>query len=187
MVSLFCQYNIRLLLFIYSQNCTFSKAYDYLFGIPSFAQIVNLLHAWNTQEWPLIGRPNKVSGVPGMYVELKRAQFLKQDANISIADLFLDELANHPHASELLFDHVELCRGLKYDEYRVPPLVVQSFEDEVLEYLRTMFKRRWMDFVKEDEILAGGMVNDTSAEEDEINHPWIPPLVLLATSSGLRE
>lgn len=159
-----------------------SDAFDDLFSIPSFAQIVNLLQDWNTRELALIGRPGKTGGVAGMYVELKRSSFFREDANVSIADLFLDELASHPHASELLFDHVTLCQGLKYDEYRVPPLVVQSFEGSTLEYLRMQFKQRWQEFVAEDAILATSIVdaNDTSTvEEDEINHPWIPPLVLL--------
>ena len=156
--------------------------YDFLFGIPTFSDIVHLLHDWNTRELPLIGRPHKLGGVPGLYVELKRAEFLQQDANISIADLFIDELANHPRASDLLFDHVTLCDGLRYDEYRVPPLVVQSFESDVLEYLRTKFKARWMDFVEEDELLAHGVVNVTGELDDEIEHPWIPPLVLLVRS-----
>ncbi|KAL7482829.1 hypothetical protein ACHAW6_008487 [Cyclotella cf. meneghiniana] len=166
-----------------------SSSYDYMFGIPSFSQIVNLLYDWNTRELSLIGRPSKVSGVPGLYVELKRAKFLKDDANVSIADLFLDELANHPKASELLFDNATLCQTLKNDEYRVPPLVVQSFEGDTLKYLRTMFKQRWMDFVEDDAILAGSAVAafDTStAAEDEINHPWIPPMVLLVNSSYCR-
>jgi len=156
--------------------------YDYMFRIPSFSQIVVLLHDWNTRVLPLIGRPNKVGGVPGVYVELKRSGFLQEDANISIADLFIDELATHPLASDLLFDHVTLCDNLRYDEYRVPPLVVQSFESDVLEYLRDKFKERWIEFVEEDEILSSGVV-DTIGEDDEIDHPWIPPLVLLVDSN----
>ena len=42
-----------------------SAGYDYMFGIPSFSQIVDLLHDWTTRELPLIGRPGKVGGVPG--------------------------------------------------------------------------------------------------------------------------
>jgi len=157
--------------------------YDYMFGIPSFSEIVNLLHDWNTRELPLIGRPGKSGGVPGLYVELKRSQFFEEDATISMADLFLDELATHPKASELLFDHVTLCENLRYDEYRVPPLVVQAFEGDVLEYLRVRFKERWMDFVEEDAILSSGVVSGSLPEEnDEIDHPWIPPLVLLVRS-----
>ena len=157
--------------------------YDNLFKIPSFTQIVNLLHDWNTRVLPLIGRPNKVGGVTGMYVELKQSYYFEQqqyddtnNSSISLPDLFLDELANHPLASELLFDHVTLCDDLHYDEYRVPPLVVQAFEGQVLEYLRKKFKERWMDFVKEDAILEAGVVNmeeegnDEDDEIDEIDH-----------------
>jgi hypothetical protein len=106
-----------------------------------------------------------------MYVELKKSHYFQDDGNISLADLFLDELAQHPKASELLFDHVTLCEeGLRYDEYRVPPLVIQSFEGDVLESLRTKFKKRWMDFVEEDAILASGVVNATGDEDDEVDH-----------------
>ncbi|KAL7471795.1 hypothetical protein ACHAXS_012117 [Conticribra weissflogii] len=167
-----------------------SEYFDDLFGIPSFSQIVSLLHDWNTRELPLIGRPSeKTGGVPGLYVELKRSQFFQEDANISLAEMFLDELANHPKASELLFDHVTLCEGLRYDEYRVPPLVIQSFEGDILEYLRGRFKERWMDFVEEDALLSSlpssptwnddSTDNSTGVEDDEVDHPWIPPLVLL--------
>lgn len=153
--------------------------YDYLFGIPSFSQIVDLLHEWNTRELPLIGRPDKVGGVPGLYVELKLSQFFWKDANISMPDLFLDELAAHPRASELLFDHVTLCDNLGYTEYRVPPLVVQSFNGDDLIYLKNKFKERWEDFVKEDALLSSNVMNSSLEENDEIDHPWIPPLVLL--------
>ena len=146
------------------------SGYDFLFQVPSFTQIVNLLHDWNTRELPLIGRPSKTGGVTGLYVELKKSYYFEQDGNVSLADLFLDELAQHPKASDLLFDHVTLCDGLRYDEYRVPPLVLQSFEGEVLEYLRTKFKERWMDFVEEDAILASGVVNATGEEDDEVDH-----------------
>ncbi|KAL7538836.1 hypothetical protein ACHAWF_006224 [Thalassiosira exigua] len=154
-----------------------------MFGIPSFGNIVDLLYDWNTRELPLIGRPSKTGGVPGIFAELKHSQFFQEDGNISIADLFLDELASHPKASDLLFDHIKLCDNLKYDEYRVPPLVVHSFEADVLEYLRTKFKERWMDFVEEDEIFASGVVTNSTEEDDEIAHPWIPPLILLVKSS----
>jgi len=162
-----------------SESGSRTNVYDYMFGIPSFSQIVDLLHDWNTRELPLIGRPNKVGGVAGVYPELKRSQFFQEDANMSIADLFLDELATHPKSSELLFDHITLCDNLKHDEYRVPPLVVHSFEADVLEYLRGKFKERWMDFVEEDELLASGVVEELSEDNDEVDHPWIPPLVFL--------
>ena len=162
-----------------SETGSRTNVYDYMFKVPSFNQIVNLLHDWNTRELPLIGQPTKVGGVPGIFAELKRSQFFMEDANISIADLFIEELAQHPKASDLLFDHLTLCDGLKHDEYRVPPLVVHSFEADVLEYLRTTFKTRWMDFVKEDALLQSGVVNDPDEEDDEIDHPWIPPMVFL--------
>ena len=76
------------------------------------------------------------------------------------------------------------CENLRFDEYRVPPLVVQSFESDVLEYLRLSFKERWSDFVEEDALLSQGAVNTTTEEgDDKIDHPWIPPLVLLITPS----
>ena len=110
--------------------------------------------------------------VPGLYVEIKNAQFFMEDGSLDMSELFLDELATHPKASELLFDHVTLCDDLKHNEYRVPPLVVQSFEAEVLEKLRVGFKARWMEFVEEDELLSSGVVNATSESDDEIDHPW---------------
>jgi len=169
-----------------SESGTRYDGYDYMFGIPSFAQIVNLLHDWNTRELPLLGRPSKVGGVPGLYAELKLSSFFLADANISVADLFLDELATHPKASELLFDHVTLCDNLGYAEYRVPPLVVQSFNGDDLDYLRNKFKERWEDFVGEDALLLSGVVNSSLEENDEIDHPWIPPLVLLVSFNSCQ-
>ena len=160
--------------------------YDDLFKIPSFSQIVDMLHDWNSRELPLIGRPGKVGGVPGLYVEIKRAQYFMEDGSLDMAELFLNELATHPKSSELLFDHVTLCDDLKHNEYRVPPLVVQSFEADVLEKLRVGFKKRWMEFVEEDELLSNGVVNATSESDDEIDHPWCVRIFILDCSLQAR-
>lgn len=165
-----------------SESGSRTDRFDYAFGIPSIGQIVDLVHDWNTRELPLIGRPGKTGGVPGIFAELKHSHFFQEDANLTIADLFLDELARHPKASELLFDHITLCDNLKHDEYRVPPLVVHSFELDVLEYLRKRFKERWMEFVEEDALLSSGVVTNSTEEDDEVDHPWIPPLVFLANT-----
>ena len=162
------------------------EGYDGLFKIPSFSQIVDMLHDWNSRELPLIGRPGKVGGVPGLYVEIKRAQFFMDDGSLDMAELFLNELATHPKSSELLFDHVTLCDDLKHNEYRVPPLVVQSFEADVLEKLRVGFKKRWMEFVEEDELLSNGVVNATSESDDEIDHPWCVRIFILDCSLQAR-
>lgn len=170
--------------------------YDYLFPIPSFAQIIDLLHDWNTNEVPLIGRSSsrtkKTGGVPGLYVELKQSHYFQQDG-LDMTDLFLDELEIHPKARELLFDHVTLCdEGLKDDEYRVPPLVVQAFEGDVLLSIRNKFKERWTDFVQEDAILSAhvgvGSNGSSSLMEDKeqneiIDHREFFLLYLLFTSS----
>ena len=124
--------------------------YDYMSGIPYFSQIVNLLYDWNTREVLLIGRPNTVGQVPGLYTKFKLSQFFLADANVSIAGVCLDKLAARPKASELLFDHFSLCNDLGYVEYKVPPLVVKLFNEDYFVYLRDKFKERRDYFVEKN-------------------------------------
>jgi len=152
-----------------------NRAFDWYFSIPTFAEIIDLLHEWNTEIRPLIVEEgsHKIGTRPGLYVELKKPRQILKDSGIIMADLFLNELKAHPHGSHLFFgvrhdtNHTNAtdfgCE--KPDEYRVPPLVVECFETAVLESLRTSF-------------LNDGGENFNHAE---------PPLVYLINEKRCRE
>lgn len=134
-----------------------SRYFDDLFEVPTLAEIVDLLHDWNTNVRPYIGTDTqKIKGRAGLYVELKRPGFLRDDAGINIADLFIAEMKSNDKAREMFLEMRE-CANLKADEYQVPPLVLQCFDGETLTYLHEQFTT--------DEELAYGA--------------FLPPMVLL--------
>lgn len=137
-----------------------SRYFDGLFSIPSFQEILDLIVDWNTNVVPLITRKdeqqknntnttsssttkqqehygvgtNDIPRKSRLYVELKQANFLRNHLNISIADLFIQELNQHPQSKQYFFNASE-CQNRKYDEYIMPPLVIQCFDTDTLSYL----------------------------------------------------
>ena len=84
----------------------------------------------------------------GLYAELKDPEIYQKMTNQSMVDVFLQELQTFSQTHEM-----DSCKSLKFNEYRVPPLVVQSFDAKALQQVHE--KWNW---------------NTTTA----------PPLVLLA-------
>jgi len=152
-----------------------SRAFDWHFTIPTFTEIIDLLHQWNIEIRPLITKEGsrKIDSRPGLYVELKKPRQILEDSGMIMADLFLNELKAHPHGSHLFFGVPHDTNNTnatnfgceKPSEYRVPPLVVECFESAVLESLRMSF-------------LNDGGENFNHAE---------PPLVYLINKKRCRE
>ena len=116
-----------------------SRYFDGLFEVPTLVEIIDLLHEWNVNARPYVGLDRqKIKGRAGLYAELKKPAFLKQDAGIDVADLLLAELKGNPTAREMFLDMHE-CAHLKADEYQVPPLVLQCFDRDTLAYLHEKF------------------------------------------------
>mmetsp|Transcript_7264 Transcript_7264/g.9662 ORF Transcript_7264/g.9662 Transcript_7264/m.9662 type:complete len:578 (+) Transcript_7264:160-1893(+) len=151
-----------------------TKDFDDLFRIPSLSEIIDLLYDWKVNVRPRIGsnlNTSKTSGRPGLYAELKYPDLLQEDANISMADLFLKELKSHPKSNELFFDKTE-CESLKFDEYLVPPLVVQSFEIKALKTMRELF-----------ELQTAPPKNGVEVEAPIWSNGLLPPLIILVSET----
>jgi len=99
----------------------------------------------------------------GLYAELKDFPWLLEDANIDLLDLFFDHLTINETTSKLwnkaLLRHMCDTKLLKEHEYRLPPLVIQSFEAEVLR----KFTLRW------ENIAAAKGSNDNDNDNDNNN------------------
>ena len=114
-----------------------SPKMDYIFTIPTFVEILDLLHDWTNNVLPVIERSEikQRQNTPGVYVELKNPSWIYNDTHgeVKVEDILLNTITKYPFAKELLFDP-KSCND--DNEYSVPPLVLQCFEAETLEYLR---------------------------------------------------
>lgn len=135
-----------------------SRLFDWLFEVPTLSEILDLMASWDDDVLESISRSIvRTDERPGLYVELKMPGWLKADSNISVEELLVSELKDHPHAYELFFDSETICGSssgendlnnrmlLSLDvniakEYnRLPPLVMQCFEHDTLERLQLAF------------------------------------------------
>jgi glycerophosphoryl diester phosphodiesterase len=107
-----------------------TRMYDGYFRIPRLEDILELIVEWNTEILPLL---NKTS-TSGLYIELKESDWLLQEAGLDLVSLFNKHTASH---AELWEKH--LTCNTKKSVYRVPPLVIQSFELDSL----TRFSNTW--------------------------------------------
>lgn len=139
-----------------------TKAFDGLFQIPTLTEILELLNDWNENIQPLwyhdssnyvdssIQTPHRYSPPPrGLYAELKDSPWLSKDANINLIDLFFNHIQSQKAVWEAsLLRHMCHTKRLREHEYRLPPLIMQAFQSEVLED----FTNRWKELahVKDD-------------------------------------
>jgi glycerophosphoryl diester phosphodiesterase len=135
-----------------------STAFDGMFEIPTFTEIQQLVNTWNQETIPQIllhvdqdnGDVN-VSSSPtdlqhlhyqqsaGVYAELKASPWFQSDAKINLVDLFLQTLHQN---NDNVFDPILACPpSFKFDEYKVPPLVIQAFQGEVLQEMTEKWKQ----------------------------------------------
>ena len=122
--------------------------FDGYFSIATFAEVIDLLHDWNTNVLPLIETKDpKVGGKTGLYIELKQPQYIMKDNGMVVTDMLLNELKAHPHSSEMFFGVKPRANNTnathfgceKFDEYQVSSLVLQCFESAALESLYEAF------------------------------------------------
>jgi hypothetical protein len=74
----------------------------------------------------------------GVYAELKAAPWFQSDAKINLVDLLLQTLHQN---DDNVFDSMLTCPpSFKFDEYKVPPLVIQAFQGEILQELTEKWK-----------------------------------------------
>ena len=112
-----------------------STAYDGMFGVPTLQETLKLLYEWNNEILPLLTEEPTLERA-GLYAELKDPEVYQQETNQNMVDVFLNELEKASTTVSFL-DGDNVCESLKYDQYVVPPLVVQSFDAKALEELHT--------------------------------------------------
>ena len=126
--------------------------YDGLFGVPTLSDILQLLQQWNTVDLPqrlpqdttavaVDGQSVKPNALQlaqaGMYAELKDALWFEQEIGVNVGDLLIQHMQQNPAPWEMLmpcFDEI------KYDAYKVPGLVIQSFDAQSL----VEFRQKWI-------------------------------------------
>ncbi|CAB9507700.1 Glycerophosphodiester phosphodiesterase [Seminavis robusta] len=168
-----------------------STTYDGMFQVPTLVEIQQLINTWNQERIPQLllhvdDHPDDAASVSpnntatttiiqphehyqqsaGIYAELKASPWHEQDANISLVDLFLQTLTekNQDH----VFDPILECPPLfKFDEYKVPPLVIQSFEGSVLQEM----SEKWQS-------TQFSTTTDTPTAAEKLQPP-LPPMILL--------
>lgn len=109
--------------------------FDLSFGIPTLHDIIDLMHEWNTD----IEMHQNLTRRSGLYAELKSPDIYTHAQNTSLADLFIEEMNKHPHAGEMFFnaENTTTFGCEKHNTYQVPPLVVECFDGNTLEKLRS--------------------------------------------------
>lgn len=147
-----------------------SERYDWLFGIPSFEDIANLMYNWKQAAKQDLGM-HAAATRGGMWAELKKPRWIKQQTGMSMEDLFVQELERLPiHIRNMFFppSHCPVDDDSKpalvspNTFVLPPPLVVHCFESRPLKRIKTKFQR------SQKAGLLGSSV-----------HSVLPPLVLL--------
>jgi glycerophosphoryl diester phosphodiesterase len=164
---------------------------DGLLQIPTFVELLDLYHEWNTEVLPVIERVGDsnveeenrlLQRSPGIYIELKNPSWVNAEIatiagndDTTLADvwkhvnstntktmeeLFVETLRNYTYSQQLFFDPTRCnTTNMKFDEYFVPPLIVQCFESNALEKIRQLFH-----------------------DDEEFFQNVVPPQILLVTA-----
>jgi hypothetical protein len=160
--------------------------YDGVWKIPRLEDALQVLQEWNRVHLPLtlvnetesteLYRPSRLAlAQAGLYIELKDANWLLQEANLNLVDLMFEHFeTHHDHWEDLL--EKQCYTQMRFDEYKVPGLVLQSFDVEALEDFHQKWPLHFRDQV-------------TPSEEDETSTTTKrlapePPYVLLVNHHG---
>jgi hypothetical protein len=118
-----------------------SERYDWLFGVPTLEDIAHLLYRWKkAAELELKDGTHHFRG--GMWVELKKPEWIKLQTGMRMEDLFLEELQRLPvHLRDMFFPPSSCSVDNDQDQLLVmpPPLAVHCFESMPLKYLHSKF------------------------------------------------
>ena len=110
------------------------------FEVPTLTEILELVQNWNavvSPQWVNTTATGRRPG-KGIYAELKDYPWLLDDTGVDLNHLLFQHIQEN---EELWRDVVldNLCDAKKTYDYRVPPLIVQSFEANALRD----FKKQW--------------------------------------------
>jgi glycerophosphoryl diester phosphodiesterase len=127
-----------------------STEFDTFFGIPTLLEVLELLDDWNTDILPKLSARKRRAG---LYAEIKDPKWFAAETDINPVDLLMQEISASPHASAVINDTD--CMALKFDEYLIPPLVVQCFEGQTLQELSTKWTDTFPDSTLPPMVLLG--------------------------------
>jgi glycerophosphoryl diester phosphodiesterase len=122
-----------------------STLFDGIWGVPSLKEILNLLNEYNTVELKTIlgdSADNDESPSPlelaqmGLYVELKDSAWVKQETGFDLVELLLSHIQTFKDDWEPL---LRCYSSMRYDQFKVPGLVLQSFDVVSLERLHELW------------------------------------------------
>ena len=128
--------------------------YDFQFQIPTLTEIMTLLKIWNRsivpqlklkpqdqQQTPYSEQQERiiVNAAAGVYLELKEPEWLEQDSGQDLIQLILEHMHDNPD----LWKDATTCHRLKVEEYKVPPLIIQSFEADALKKFHSAWTERY--------------------------------------------
>eukprot|EP00980_Cylindrotheca_fusiformis_P003653 scaffold818_cov136-Cylindrotheca_fusiformis.AAC.19 len=117
-----------------------SKAFDGIFQVPTFTSILELISEWNTEIEPVRINATYSRAKRGVYAELKDYPWLLEDTGVDLVQLMFHHIdENEELWQRAIVQHLCDVKLLKDHEYRLPPLVVQSFEGDAL----NSFMERW--------------------------------------------
>ena len=144
-----------------------TTALDGMFGIPSLAQILDTLHQWNEVdlparfaaeddvEAPAPGHPSPLQKYrSGVYIEFKETEWIQRETGMDLVDLLFQSVAqafrmdqdvnddngnDNPNNHAYWRDLLSCYETVRFDEYLVPGLVLQSFAARDLQ----RFHEKW--------------------------------------------
>ena len=138
-----------------------TTSFDSLFSVPSLEEVVKLVVEWNHNEIPnriahteevqspeeiildvdrqVLRHPSPLElAESGIYLELKDVATLQKDADIDLVNVLMDHIAAHSFEWNWI---LPCYQEILYDTYRVPGLVIQSFEGDALQ----RFHKKWIE------------------------------------------
>jgi len=161
------------------ENSARSTVFDGLFQIPTLTEMLKLLNDWNENIQPLwfydnsnfldssnintnMRQPHRYAPPPrGLYAELKDAPWFAKEANINIVDLFFDHIRDEKSLWEkTLLRNMCHTKRLREHEYKLPPLVMQAFQEDVLE----QFTNQWKEHADINHIVSANNENSNATK-----------------------
>ena len=161
-----------------------TSIYDHLFQIPSLREVLHLLVEWNTVQLPHLHRDKDVNAdtseaaavrLPpyleryksGLYLEFKTTEWIFAETGQDIVTLLfqdiLHDLTDDDAAADTAASHswkhlLSCYERVRFDEYIVPPLILQSFNGTDL----SRFHELWHNAVVNGADTSAGTSNQLS-------------------------
>ncbi|CAJ1941864.1 unnamed protein product [Cylindrotheca closterium] len=128
-----------------------TQRFDGMLQIPTLTQILELVHEWNTViAIKRVKRTHAQSAVRGVYAELKDFPWLLDDTGHDLVDLLFQHIDDNDALwQKSIIDNHCYTKRLTAHEYRLPPLVIQSFEGDALKY----FVNTWNEKFNKNETI----------------------------------